>query len=116
MDAKDLARLLSYREAAASRALGGETMHEAAPRGDCCLDHAMERIAVLEELLRRWVGQVSAFDKWYSTIYVKATKAPWYICLECGGAGSSLATVDHAPACIVGVTLKALEVDGDDAE
>ena len=74
-----------------------------------------ERIVALEALLRRWIGQVSVRGQWYSTIHVKATKAPWHFCLECGGAGSSLATVDHKDNCIVGDTLKALEVGSDDA-
>jgi hypothetical protein len=41
------------REAAASVALDGETMHVAAPDGCCCLDHARERIAELEAEVER---------------------------------------------------------------
>lgn len=48
MNVDDLARLLSYREAAASVALDGETQHVAAADGCCCLDHARERIVELE--------------------------------------------------------------------
>ena len=42
-------RLMVQREARASGALDGETMHVAAPDGSCCLDHARERIAELED-------------------------------------------------------------------
>jgi len=37
------------REAVASRALDGDTQHVAAADGSCCLDHARERIAELED-------------------------------------------------------------------
>ena len=43
----DLLREL-LREAVASRALDGETMHVAAPDGSCCWRHAMAKIAELE--------------------------------------------------------------------
>lgn len=42
-------RLMVQREARASGALDGETMHVAATDGSCCLDHAREQIAVLED-------------------------------------------------------------------
>jgi len=54
MNVDDLARLMGMREAAASVALDGETMHVAAPDGSCCLDHARERIAALEAE-PRWI-------------------------------------------------------------
>ena len=53
MNVDDLARLMGMREAAASVALDGETMHVAAPDGSCCWKHAMERIAELEADNRR---------------------------------------------------------------
>lgn len=62
MNVDDLARLLSLREAAASRALDGETMHVAAPDGRCCLDHARERIAELEAEVKRLTAWLRECD------------------------------------------------------
>ncbi len=42
-------KLLAERDAQASRALDGETQHQAAPDGSCCWDHAMAKIAELED-------------------------------------------------------------------
>jgi len=44
-----LALLLAIRDAQASRALDGETQHVGAPDGSCCWDHAMAKIAELED-------------------------------------------------------------------
>ena len=60
MNVDDLARLLSLRDAAASVALDGETMHVAAPDGSCCLDHARERIAEMEAEKRVIVAELTA--------------------------------------------------------
>ena len=60
MNVDDLARLLSLREATASVAPDGETIH--APQTDWlyCLDHARERIAELEAEKRVIVAELTA--------------------------------------------------------
>ena len=89
------------REAAASVALDGETQH------------AMERIATLEALLRRWVDR----HLWATSIV--GMDRTHYTCALCGrDKNVAYATVDaipHVPGCIVGYTLKALEATDDDA-
>lgn len=49
MTLDDLARLMGMREAAASVALDGETQHVAEADGSCCWEHAMAKIAELED-------------------------------------------------------------------
>ena len=74
MTAEQLARLLFYREAAASVALDGETQHVAAADGSCCWRHAKAKIAeleaALEEIEWRDIGnsqEVCAYcDSWRS--------------------------------------------------
>ena len=106
--------LLALEDARASRALDGKTQHEAATRGDCCWEHAMERIAALEALLRRWVEHGPSL--W---LYTRVSgRKESYHCDRCGSMArdkdAAPGKILHAEGCIVGDTLKALEVESDD--
>ena len=120
-----LSLFLALEEAIASRALDGETqtMHVAAPHGDCCWEHAMERLAALEALLRRLVE-----EPWEEDMPVWARKQPtddddgWEVlCRWCRYAVTAAEwdsgkRIDHDRRCIVGDTLRLLEATNDDAE
>ena len=115
--AEQLARLLAIREAVASVALDGETMHEAQADSLCCLDHARERISVLQAEVERVraLGQKiverSGPQRMVNRRWVKAPSGsivyrdPHWECDWCGGRSAdyddeSPANIDHAESCL----------------
>ena len=102
-----LSLFLALEEAIASRALDGETqtMHVAAPHGDCCWEHAMERLAALEALLRRWVDEA---EPWW-IYHGHGVTGKWTGCERCGVAADDGQSMKHDPGCIVGDTLEMLK-------
>lgn len=101
--AEQLARLLAIREAAASRALDGETMHVAAPDGGCCLEHARERIAELEAEATRLRSRVARLEGVLREVEWSGDTGDdrWNSCPYCEGHQP-----DHAPDCALDAALR----------
>ena len=76
MNVDDLAGLLAIREARASVALDGETMHVAAPDGSCCWRHAMAKIAELEAEKQVIVAELTALREHITWIPVDVRMPP----------------------------------------